>query len=88
LFLLPADLTSQGGSLTIAIRVWQWSGWSVGFGGAGPGGRIFIGDAGLLNDRKDAAMLHQFRDDFAGNNPVFAYFLVGLAGLGLFLLRR
>ncbi|MGA2910104.1 MAG: SpoIIE family protein phosphatase [Terracidiphilus sp.] len=88
MFLLPADLTSQGGSLTIAIRVWQWSGWSVGFGGAGPGGRIFIGDAGLLNDRKDAAMLHQFRDDFAGNILLFAYFLVGLAGLGLFLLRR
>ena len=88
LFLLPADLTSQGGSLTIAIRVWQWSGWSVGFGGAGPGASIFIGDAGLLNDRKDAAILGQFRDDFAGNILLFAYFLAGLAGLGLFLLRR
>ncbi len=88
LFLLPSDLTSQGGALTIAIRVWQWSGWSVGFGGAGPAGRIFIGDADLLNDREDAAILHQFRDDFAGNILLFSNFLAGLAGLGLFLLRR
>ena len=78
-FLLPAGLTSHGGQLTIAIRVWRWSGWSVGFGGGGPSQAIFIGDAGLLRDRKHAAMLDQFRDDFAGNILLFAYLLAGLS---------
>jgi hypothetical protein len=88
LILLPAGLISHGGPVTIAIRVWQWSGWSVGFGGAGPTEAIFIGDAGLLSDRQHAAILNKFRDDFANNILLFAYLLAGLAGLGLFLLRR
>ena len=84
---LPIDLTSRGGPLTIAIRVWQWSRWSVGFGGAGPWEAIRIGDVSLLDDLRTFRVANQFQSDFAPNILLFAYLLAGLASLGLFLLR-
>ncbi len=88
LLLLPAGLTSRGGPVTIAIRVWDWPGWSSALGGGGPWQRMFIGDAELLSDRKDADVYAQVRSDFAPSLLLFTCLLAGLATLGLFLLRR
>jgi sigma-B regulation protein RsbU (phosphoserine phosphatase) len=84
---LPSDLTSRGGPLTIAIRVWQWPRWSVNLSPGGPYGAIRIGDAGLLDEWRNLWVSDEFRKDFAGNVLLCGYLLAGLAGLGLFLLR-
>ncbi|HEY1803161.1 MAG TPA: SpoIIE family protein phosphatase [Terracidiphilus sp.] len=88
LFPLPIDLTSRGGSLTIAVRVWEWPGWSASFAPGGPWEAVRIGDAGMLDDLRVFRIDAQFRHDFGGNILFFTYLLAGLAGLGLFLLRR
>jgi hypothetical protein len=88
LLLLPASLTSQGGPVTIAIRVWDWPGWSSSLAPGGPWQHTFIGDADLLSDRKDAEISSQFRSDFAPNLLLLTCLLAGVASLGLFLLRR
>jgi hypothetical protein len=84
---LPNDLTSRGGPVTIAIRVWQWPRWSASIPG-GPWGAIRIGDAGLLDQWKTLQIRSAFWKDFAPNLLLFGYLLAGLAGLGLFLMRR
>jgi len=84
---LPNDLTSRGGPVTIAIRIWQWPRWSASLPG-GPWGAIRIGDAGLLDEWKTLQIRSQFWSAFAGNLLLFGYLLAGLAGLGLFLVCR
>jgi hypothetical protein len=85
---LPSDLTSRGGPLTIAIRVWQWPRWSAGFSAGGPWEAVRIGDAGLLDVWRDLWVNVQFHKDFSNNVLLCGYLLAGLAGLGLFLLRQ
>jgi len=85
---LPNDLTSRGGPLTIAIRVWHWPHWPVGLGGGGPQGAIRIGDAELLDEWRTLQIGAEFRVAAAQNILLCGYLLAGLAGLGLFLMRR
>lgn len=68
---LPSDLTSRGGSLTIAIRVWEWPGWSVSLSNGGPWYAVRIGDAGLLDEWRTLQIRSTFWSAFAGNVLLF-----------------
>src|SRR5450631_4061591 len=54
---LPADIADGSGSVTIAIRVWYWSGWAF---FAWPPPAVTIGDASLLNDQLQLKQDHWF----------------------------
>jgi len=79
------DLISEGGPLTIAIRVWLWP--NLAFIGGGPLGVTRLGDASLLNERRSFQLNEDFRSASAQNVLLLGYLLAGFAGLGLFLLR-
>jgi hypothetical protein len=82
---LPADIADVSGSVTIAIRVWTWSGWAF---FAGPPPAVTIGDASLLNNQLQLKQNHWFWLLSAYNVLLLGNLLAAFAGLGLFLLRR
>jgi len=84
---LPSDLTSAGGPLNIAIRIWINPQTPTNALGAGPQAAIRIGDAGLLNEWKTLQIRSGFWSLFATNILLLVYLMAGGAGLGLFLLR-
>jgi hypothetical protein len=84
---LPSDLTSAGGPLNIAIRIWINPQTPTNALGAGPQAAIRIGDAGLLSEWKTLQIRSGFWSLFATNILLLVYLLAGGAGLGLFLLR-
>ena len=83
--LLPADIAGGAGSVTIAIRVWFWSGFAF---FAGPPPAVTIGDASLLNDQLQLKQDHWFWLLSSYNVLLLGNLLAAFAGLGLFLLRR
>jgi hypothetical protein len=82
---LPADIADGAGSVTIAIRVWYWSGWAF---FAWPPPAVTIGDASLLNDQLQLKQDHWFWLLSVYNVLLLGNLLAAFAGLGLFLLRR
>jgi sigma-B regulation protein RsbU (phosphoserine phosphatase) len=82
---LPADIADGSGSVTIAIRVWYWSGWAF---FAWPPPAVTIGDASLLNDQLQLKQDHWFWLLSVYNVLLLGNLLAAFAGLGLFLLRR
>jgi hypothetical protein len=84
---LPSDLTSAGGPLSIAIRIWINPQTPTNALGAGPQAAIRIGDAGLLSEWKTLQIRSGFWSLFATNILLLVYLIAGCAGLGLFLLR-
>lgn len=87
LILLPNDLTSAGGPLSIAIRIWINPQTPTNALGAGPQAAIRIGDAELLSEWKTLKIRSGFWSLFATNVLLLVYLMAGCAGLGLFLLR-
>jgi Stage II sporulation protein E (SpoIIE) len=83
---IPADLASQAGPLSIAIRVWHWPRGAPGLGG-GPSEAVRIGDANLLKAWMELQFKGAFWSVAAPNILLLGYLLAGFAGLGLFLLR-
>ncbi len=84
---LPNDLTSKGGPLTIAIRIWINSRAPKYALGGGPQAAIRIGDAGLMDQWRTLQIRSGFWSVFAANILLLVYLIAGCAGLGLFLLR-
>jgi sigma-B regulation protein RsbU (phosphoserine phosphatase) len=84
---LPSDLTSAGGLLTIAIRVWLDPHVPKNSLGGGPNAPIRIGDAGLLGQWRTLQIRSGFWSVFAANILLLGYLMVGCAGLCLFFLR-
>ena len=84
---LPKDLTSAGGPLSIAIRIWINPREPKNALGGGPQAAIRIGDAGLLSEWKTLQIRSGFWSVFAANILLLVYLMAGSAGLGLFLLR-
>jgi sigma-B regulation protein RsbU (phosphoserine phosphatase) len=85
---LPNDLTSAGGPLTIAIRIWidPRAAPKNALGG-GPQAAIRIGDALLMDEWRILQIRSGFWSVFAANILLLVYLIAGCAGLGLFLLR-
>lgn len=84
---LPNDLTSAGGPLTIAIRIWIEPRAPTNALGGGPQTAIRIGDAGLMDEWRTLQIRSGFWSVFAANILLLVYLIAGCAGLGLFLLR-
>jgi sigma-B regulation protein RsbU (phosphoserine phosphatase) len=84
---LPIDLTSAGGPLTIAIRIWIDPRAPTNALGGGPQTAIRIGDAGLMEEWRTLQIRSGFWSVFAANILLLVYLIAGCAGLGLFLLR-
>jgi hypothetical protein len=80
----PAGITDGSGSVTLAVRVWKWPGWS--FFDTGPPA-ITIGDPSLLNEQFQLKQKHWFWSLSAQEVLLLGYLLAAFAGLGLFLLR-
>ena len=81
---LPAGLADGTGSLTVAIRVWQWPDWAF-FMDRSPA--VTIGAASLLSDLSLSKSDHNFWSLSAQNALLLGYLLAASAGFGLFLLR-
>jgi hypothetical protein len=81
---IPPDVEDGTNSLVVAIRVWTWPDWSFHAPNFQP---LSIGDASLLNDKRQQAWNHQFWSLSADNALLLGYLLAALAALGLFLLR-
>lgn len=84
---LPNHLTSAGGPLTIAIRIWIDPRAPTNALGGGPQTAIRIGDAGLMDEWRTLQIRSGFWSVFAANILLLVYLIAGCAGLGLFLLR-
>ena len=84
---LPNDLTSAGGPLTIALRIWIDPRAPTNALGGGPQTAIRIGDAGLMDEWRTLQIRSGFWSVFATNILLLVYLIAGCAGLGLFLLR-
>jgi serine phosphatase RsbU (regulator of sigma subunit) len=71
--------------VVIAIRAWQWPGWSSVYD---PEFQHFrIGEVSLMNEERQLRRDHRFWSLSAGNFLFFCYLLAAVAGLALFLLR-
>ena len=86
LFSLPAVNRDAGPSLVIAIRVWLSPRWTA-FAG-GPGEALLVGDADWLRNWRELQIRSILWELSANDLELTVFFIVGFAGLFLFLLRR
>lgn len=84
---LPNDITSSGGILTIAIRIWIDPRIPRNALGGGPQTAISIGDVRMLEEWRTLQIRSGFWSVFVANILLLVYLIGGGAGLGLFLLR-
>ena len=82
---IPARIANGKKSLVIAIRAWQWPGWSSVYDPEFQ--RLRIGDVGLMNEERQLRSDHMSWSLSAGYFMFIFYLLATVAGLGLFLLR-
>jgi hypothetical protein len=84
---LPNDLTSRGGALAVAIRIWIDPREPKNALGGGPQAPILIGDAGRIEEWRTLKIRSGFWSVFGANALLLVYLIASCAGLGLFLLR-
>jgi hypothetical protein len=82
---IPARVADGKQFLVIAIRAWQWPGWSSVYDPEFQGLRI--GDVSLMNEERQLRWDRKSWSLSAENFLFLCYLLATVAGLGLFLLR-
>jgi hypothetical protein len=82
---IPVRVADGKQSLVIAIRAWQWPGWSSVYDPQFQDLRI--GDVSLINEERQLRRDHRSWSFSAENFLLLCYLLATVAGLGLFLLR-
>jgi len=87
LYRIPADAVAPGQPLELAIRVWQWPG-SARIASGGLLNVPRLGDAEVLEDYRALDTHNIFWYNAENVLDTYLNFLTGLAGVGLFLLRR
>jgi sigma-B regulation protein RsbU (phosphoserine phosphatase) len=83
---IPDNLVDQDGVVRIAIRVWHWD--HGGYSPGGPVSAISIGNPPWLAQWKTLQLRDIFWSTSTQSVVVLDYILSGMAGLGLFALRR
>jgi hypothetical protein len=83
---IPDDLVPPSGAVTLAIRVWLRE--DRAFRPGGPRSAISVGEVNRLAEWKTLQLRDAFWSVNAQNVLLLGYVLAGLAGLGLFALRR
>lgn len=84
---IPAFADNKGNSILVAIRVWHSPEWAAYVGG-GPNQALLIGDTDRLHEWAQLRTKQTWWDLSVNNIELVIFFIVGFAGLVLYLMRR